>query len=162
MEPGNRRRIVRALEVTLGSGAPFSSFGPGLEAYPPVAFHLVGLRIPRDDLGPRIRARFERMLAAGLLDEVVRLSQRPLSKTARQALGYRELLRHVEEGVPLEECVDEAVRRTRHFARRQEAWFRRDPRIAWIDATDNPVAVAERVLGDWEERCRTTSPTPSS
>ena len=67
--------------------------------------------------------------------EVRALAQRPggLSRTARQALGYRELLAHVEHGVPLAEAVDEAKRRTRAFARRQWAWFRRDPRITWLD-----------------------------
>ncbi len=73
------------------------------------------------------------MVAAGLLDEVRALVARPggMSRTARQALGYKELLAHVEDGVPLEACLEEAVRRTRQFARRQAAWFRRDPRITW-------------------------------
>jgi tRNA dimethylallyltransferase len=57
-----------------------------------------------------------------------------LSRTARQAIGYRELLRHLEEGVPLEQAKAEAVRRLRAFARRQEAWFKRDPRVVWIRA----------------------------
>ncbi|MBW3557738.1 MAG: tRNA (adenosine(37)-N6)-dimethylallyltransferase MiaA [Actinobacteria bacterium] len=157
MEPTNRRRVVRALEVSLGSGRPFSSFGPGLETYPPTRFHLVGLRVPREVLARRIAARFETMAAAGLVEEVRRLVRdHPggLSRTARQAVGYRELLAHVEEGVPLEVCMDQAVRRTVQLARRQEVWFRRDPRIAWYDATGNPVAVAAAVLGDWEQRCR--------
>jgi tRNA dimethylallyltransferase len=103
----------------------------------------------------RIAERFERMLADGFVEEVRTLAARPLSKTARQALGYRELLRHVEEGAPLEECVEEAVRRTRQFARRQEAWFRRDPRITWIDVDDLQIgAVGDEVLGDWDHRCR--------
>ena len=74
------------------------------------------------------------MLAAGLVDEVATLAARPqsLSRTARQALGYRQLLEHVEDGRPLDECVDEAVRATVQFARRQRVWFRRDPRIAWL------------------------------
>ena len=161
MEPGNRRRIVRALEVTVGSGRPFSTFGPGLDRYPDdVPFHLVGLRVERERQRRRIEERFAAMLAAGLLDEVARLAAapRPLSRTAGQALGYRELLRHVVDGAPLDECVDEAVRRTRRFARRQEAWFRRDPRIRWYDVPDDREigSVAERVLGDWEDRCRTT------
>ena len=156
MEPGNRRRIVRALEVTIGSGAPFSSFGPGLDRYPEdVPFHLAGLTLDREVLRRRIEERFTRMLANGLLDEVRRLPA-PLSRTAGQALGYRELLRHVHDGAPLDECVDEAVRRTRQFARRQEAWFRRDPRIGWYDAGGEIDEVADRVLGDWEDRCRTT------
>jgi tRNA dimethylallyltransferase len=98
------------------------------------------------------------MLDAGLLDEVRRLAALvpPASRTARQALGYRELLRHVEDGAPLAECVDEAIVRTRQFARRQEAWFRRDTRIAWHDGAEEIGAVAANVLGDWQHRCRTT------
>ena len=156
MEPGNRRRIIRALEVTVGSGRPFSSFGPGLEAYPPTRFRLVGLRVPRAELDRRIEERLRVMVAAGLVEEVRGLVERHpagLSRTAGQALGYREVLRHVVHGEPLDDCVDEAVRRTRRFARRQEAWFRRDPRIHWYDAAGNPLAVAERVLGDWSSRC---------
>ncbi len=166
MEATNRRRILRALEVCVGSGRPFSSFGPGLEAYPDVPFRLVGLRAPRARLGVRIAERFDRMLDAGLLDEVRSLAAapEPLSRTAGQALGYRELLAHVVDGAPLQACVDEAVRRTRQFARRQEAWFRRDPRIHWIDVDlddpGNPLAVGEQVLGDWDDRCRRPSPPP--
>ena len=158
MEAGNRRRIVRALEVTLGSGRPFSTFGPGLDAYPPDApFHVVGLRLERDERNRRIAERLHAMVDAGLLDEVrvLAAADPPASRTARQALGYRELLRHVEDGAPLDECVDEAIRRTRQFARRQDAWFRRDPRITWFDAADGEIgALAERVLGDWDDRCR--------
>ena len=68
-------------------------------------------------------------------------------------------LRTYTPGPPLDECIEEAIRRTRQFARRQEAWFRRDPRIHWYDTTPEIDRVAERVLGDWEDRCRT--PTPS-
>ena len=141
-EAGNERRLVRALEVTLGSGRPFSSFGPGLGRYPPTSVAMVGVRHDPADTDRRIAVRFTRMLDSGLLDEVRALAARPrgLSRTARQALGYRELLAHVEQGVPLAEAVDEAVRRTRRFARRQWAWFRRDPRIEWVDPDDDPVA----------------------
>lgn len=156
MEPANRRRIVRALEVTIGSGAPFSSFGPGLEQYPPdVPFHVAGIRVERDVLRRRIEERFRRMVDDGLVDEVRRLPA-PLSRTAAQALGYREVLRHVHHGAPLDGCVEEAVRRTRQFARRQEAWFRRDPRIRWYHGGGEIGELADRVLGDWEDRCRTT------
>ncbi len=137
MEPTNRRRVVRALEVTLGAGRPFSSFGPGLDAYPPTPFTMVGIRFDPAVHDDRIEKRFRELLDAGFVDEVRALAQRPggLSRTARQALGYRELLAHVEHGLPLEQALTEAVRRTRAFARRQWAWFRRDPRIMWLDPT---------------------------
>jgi tRNA dimethylallyltransferase len=149
MEPTNRRRVVRALEVTLGSGQPFSSFGPGLESYPSTPFSLVGLRLVPAIHDARIEARFAGFLDAGLVEEVRALSRRPLglSRTARQALGYREVLAHIEQGVPLQEAVDEATRRTRVFARRQWAWFRRDPRITWLDPSGDVLA---QLLEVWD------------
>jgi tRNA dimethylallyltransferase len=147
IEPGNERRLVRALEVTVGSGRPFSSFGPGLERYPPSHVTLIGVDPGVEATDRRIGERFVQMMDEGLLDEVRTLAASPggMSRTARQALGYRELLTHVEERVPLQVAVDEAVRRTRAFARRQRAWFRRDPRIEWLDPDGDPVAaVMER------------------
>ena len=136
MEPSNRRRVLRALEVTLGSGRAFSAYGPGLDAHPESAFSIVGLRRDPADLRARIAARYEQQLADGFLDEVRRLHGHPLglSRTAAQALGYKELLEHLEGRLSFEDAVDLAVRRTVRFARRQRAWFRRDPRIRWIDA----------------------------
>jgi len=148
IEPGNARRLVRALEVTLGSGRPFSSFGPGLGAYPPTRFRLAGVWVPRPVLAERIAARYRAQLAAGFLDEVRRLAA-TMSRTARQALGYKELLAHLAGEWTLEEAVDAAVRRTREFARRQRAWFRRDPRITWFGAPTNPVDLLPALLGDW-------------
>lgn len=137
MEPTNRRRVVRALEVTLGSGRLFSSFGPGIDAYPPTRFRLVGIEIDRPSLDRRIDERYDAQMGAGLLDEVRRLDAHPtgLSRTAGQALGYKELLGHLHGDCTLEEALDLARRRTRTFARRQQRWFRRDPRIEWHDPT---------------------------
>ncbi len=145
----NRRRIVRALEVTLGSGRPFSSYGPGLDAYPPTDVVLVGLPFVPEVVDRRIEERFARWMDEGLIDEVRRLSEWPggLSRTARQALGYKELLDHVERGVSLEACVREAVRRTRAFARRQWSWFRRDPRVRWVAPHEDPEDVLVSALG---------------
>jgi tRNA dimethylallyltransferase len=138
MEPSNRRRVVRALEVTLGSGRPFSSYGPGLEAYPPSRVHLVGVAVDHDEVAERIAARYERQMADGFVDEVRRLAADPrgLSRTAGQALGYRELLDHLAGRTTLDEALALAVRRTRRFARRQASWFRRDPRITWLPGDD--------------------------
>jgi tRNA dimethylallyltransferase len=144
IEPGNTRRLVRALEVTLASGRPFSAWGPGLEAHGPSPFRLIGVAVPPDELRRRIDARFDAQLAAGLVDEVRALAAHPsgLSRTARQAIGYRELLAHVEGALALDEAVELAVTRTRQLARRQRAWFRRDPRIDWIA----PDAATETLL----------------
>ena len=150
MEPTNRRRIVRALEVTIGSGEPFSSYGPGLGHYPTTPFVQVGLRWDRGQLDERIAARYERQLADGFLDEVRSLAERPISRTASQALGYKELLRHVQGEMTLDEALDLAVVRTRRFARRQERWFRRDPRVHWLDAPATPadaLSVWKRAAG---------------
>jgi tRNA dimethylallyltransferase len=136
MQPTNRRRILRALEVTLGSGRPFSSYGPGLDAHPPTEFALVGLRRDSADLRERIEARYAHQMEIGFLDEVRRLRAEPrgISRTAGQALGYKELLEHLEGQATLADALDLAIRRTGRFARRQWAWFRRDPRIRWLDA----------------------------
>ena len=145
MEPTNRRRIVRALEVTIGSGRPFSSYGPGLAHYPAAPFVQVGLRWERDRLDERIAARYQRQMADGFLDEVRSLAGQPISRTASQALGYKELLAHLRGETTLDEALELAVVRTRRFARRQERWFCRDPRIHWLDA---PAALSE-VLAVW-------------
>jgi len=147
MEPNNRRRVVRALEVTLGSGRPFSSFGPGMEHYGPTPFVQIALRWPRETLNERIEARYEHQLAAGFLDEVRALAELGPSHTAAQALGYRELLEHVEGGCSLGAAIETAVVRTRRFARRQDRWFRRDPRLIWVDM---PTTVGH-VIATWDD-----------
>ena len=138
MEPTNRRRVVRALEVTIGSGRPFSSYGPGLAHYPATPFVQVGLHWDRDRLDERIAVRYQRQMAGGFLDEVRALAAGPISRTASQALGYKELLAHLRGELTLDKALDLAVVRTRRFARRQERWFRRDPRIRWLDAPATP------------------------
>lgn len=136
MEPTNRRRVLRALEVCIGSGRPFSSFGPGMEAYPPSRHVMVGLHVERDALSPRIAARWSEQMAAGFLDEVSTLWERaePPGQTASQALGYRELRSHLLGDTTLEQAEVAALHRIRRFAVRQQRWFRRDPRIRWVDA----------------------------
>ena len=156
MEPTNRRRVVRALEVTIGGGRPFSSYGPGLGHYPSTPFVQMGLRWDRDRLDERIAARYERQLSDGFLDEVRSLGEQPISRTASQALGYKELLRHVQGEMALDEALDLAVVRTRRFARRQERWFRRDPRVHWLDAPATPADA----LGVWNE-ATSASPCPN-
>jgi tRNA dimethylallyltransferase len=102
----------------------------------------------------RVEQRVHQMMADGFLDEVRALAARPdgLSRTARQALGYRELLRHLDGELTEPEAVAETIRRTKSFARRQRVWFRRDPRIRWFATGDNPVALLPALLGDWA-RC---------
>jgi tRNA dimethylallyltransferase len=143
MEPTNRRRVVRALEVTLGSGRPFSSYGPGLDVYPPNGFHQVGVALPHEVVARRVEARYQQQMADGFLAETQALLAAPegMSRTARQALGYAELIEHLTAGVPLDEALEVAIRRTRRFARRQRSWFRRDPRVRWLHALEDPLAL---------------------
>jgi tRNA dimethylallyltransferase len=139
MEPGNRRRVVRALEVTIGSGRPFSSFGPGLDSYPPSAVVQIGLRRPRAVIADRIERRVHAMIDAGLVDEVERLLVTGFSRSAGQALGYKEIVEHVEGRIGKDEAIEMIITRTRQFAVRQERWFRRDPRVQWVDVEHDPV-----------------------
>ena len=92
---------------------------------------VLGLDPGAEALRERVATRVEAMVAAGLVDEVRGLAGRALSRTARQALGYKELLDAFETGVPIEDALEQVVRRTRAYARRQLAWFRRDRRIRW-------------------------------
>jgi tRNA dimethylallyltransferase len=102
----------------------------------------VGLNCEFDVLDVRITRRFEAWMEQGLLEEVAHLREQGMSRTARQAVGYRELLRHLEEGVDLQRCVEDAVTQSRRLARRQRSWFQRDPRVEWFD---NPSDAAQRL-----------------
>ena len=149
MEPTNRRRVVRALEVSAGSGRPFSSFGAGMRAHPPSPVHLVGLWLPRPVVVARIERRYVDQMEAGFLAEVQRLAAGPsISLTAAQALGYRELLAHMRGETSLERALATAVTRTRQFARRQRVWFRRDPRISWLGAAADPMVALPALLAE--------------
>jgi tRNA dimethylallyltransferase len=136
IEPGNVRRTVRALEVARITGRPFSSFASAWEAYPEHGVLAAGLRVPAEALALRIEARVDRMVAAGLVEEVRSLADRGFADalTARQAIGYAEVLEHLQGGISLDEAMARTIRRTKALARRQMAWFRRDPRIRWFDA----------------------------
>ncbi len=137
--PGNGRRIVRALEVIEITGRPFTATMPAyLQNRPAIQ---IGLILPRPELDRRIAARVDRMWQAGLEAEVRSLAAQGLrdGRTASRALGYQQLLRHLDGEWTLEEARLETIKATRRFARRQESWFRRDPRVRWLDASaDSP------------------------
>jgi tRNA dimethylallyltransferase len=151
---GNRRRLVRALEVTLGTGRPFSSFGERFDRYPSTPFVMGGLWPSREVLTARIAARFEVQMEAGFLDEVAGLHrvEEHLSRTATQALGYRELLAHLRGECDLADALEHARVRTRRFAVRQQRWFGRDPRIDWFEPPGDADAVAESIDRLWRKR----------
>jgi tRNA dimethylallyltransferase len=131
--PSNGRRIVRALEVIEISGRPFSAILPGYDSGRPAV--QIGLRTGRPELDWRIEARVDRMWRAGFEAEVRALADEGLreGKTASRALGYQQMLRYLDGDWTLEQAREETVRATRRFARRQESWFRRDPRVTWLE-----------------------------
>ena len=132
--PGNGRRVVRALEVIELSGRPFSATMPGYDGGRPAI--QLGVQADRAELDHRIEARVDRMWAAGFEAEVRRLAGQGLreGKTASRALGYQQVLRYLDGALTLDQARAETVRATRRFARRQESWFRRDPRVRWLTA----------------------------
>ena len=141
IEPNNKRRLVRALEVCRGSGTTFSSFGKGIADFATSNVRQIGIRWQRDALARRIEERAKLMIEGGLVGEVEALLNEPhaMSETARQALGYREVVGFLEGKASLEEALDQIVLHTRQFAVRQERWYRRDPRIEWVDVSSDPV-----------------------
>ena len=132
--PGNGRRIVRALEVIGLSGRPFSATLPDYESVYPVV--QLGVAMPRPELDQRIADRVSRMWQLGLVDEVRALERAGLreGRTASRALGYAQVLRFLAGEWTEHEAAAQTVLATRRFVRRQESWFRRDPRIRWIEA----------------------------
>jgi tRNA dimethylallyltransferase len=136
--PTNGRRIVRALEVIELTGRPFTATMPGFDSVYDTTF--VGL--DRDDLDERVARRADVMIERGFVAEVRELLRAGLrdSPTAGKALGYAQLLAVLDDDGDLvgdlQAAVEATVRATRRFVRRQRSWFRRDPRIAWVDAAD--------------------------
>lgn len=142
--PSNGRRVVRALEVVEITGGPFTATLPEhTDVYPHVQ---IGLDVPRAELDVRIDQRVERMWAGGLVEEVRRLLDAGLreGRTASRALGYAQVIAYLDGAISEDEAFEQTQRATRRFARRQDTWFRRDPRIVWLpyDAPD----LVERAL----------------
>jgi tRNA dimethylallyltransferase len=127
---------VRALEVPAITGVAFSELGAAWDRYDPDAVRVAGVRLRPDVLDARVRDRVSAMFAAGWLREVRRLLDEGTGPwiTATQAIGYSELARHLDGRLSLDEAWESTVRRTKNLARRQLAWFRRDPRVRWFDA----------------------------
>ena len=137
IQPNNDRRVVRALEVVELTGRPFSATLPTRKYDLPAI--TIGLLIPRPELDARIATRVRRMWDEGLLDEVRRLDLAGLrmGRTAAKALGYRQALAHLDGLLTAKQAIEDTITSTRRFARRQESWFRPDPRIHWL-AYDDP------------------------
>ena len=140
IQPKNERRVVRALEVIELTGRPFSATLPTREHELPTI--TIGLCVPRPDLDARIAARVHQMWDAGLLEEVRRLDAAGLreGRTAAKALGYSQALAHLDGLLSAQQAIEDTITSTCRFARRQESWFRPDPRIHWLGYDDPQVA----------------------
>jgi len=136
IEPNHDRRIVRALEVIELTGRPFSATMPTREYE--LSTITIGIVVPRPARAERIAARVHQMWDAGLLEEVSRLDAAGLREggTAAKALGYHQALAHLDGLLSAEQAVEGTITSTRRFARRQESWFRPDPRIHWLGYDD--------------------------
>lgn len=137
IEPNNTRRIIRALEVIQITGMPFSASGPGVatftDAY--LSVRAFGIEYETEQLAERIAARVADMRVKELTDEVKTLAANPWSRTAQQGIGYKEILEYLSGNYSEDEAYEQIAARTRKFARRQRSWFRRDPRIAWVNGS---------------------------
>ncbi|MEX0990733.1 MAG: tRNA (adenosine(37)-N6)-dimethylallyltransferase MiaA [Actinomycetota bacterium] len=148
IEPENARRTVRALEVAAITGRPFSSYATAWEDYPAERVRAAGLEVPREVLAERIDRRVRAMVEEHeFLEEVRDLVEDGFGVwlTATQAIGYAEMARHLEGELSLEEAVAATVKRTKALARRQVAWFRRDPRIRWFPAPEGAAAITDEL-----------------
>jgi len=148
--PDNGRRIVRALEVVTITGRHFSAQLPEHEYVDPRSIQ-IGVDIDRPTLDPRIEQRVREMFDAGLVDEVRRLLDQGLAqgRTARTAIGYREVTAYLAGETSLDEAIEASTTATRRFSRRQDSWFRKDPRVVWVgwddpDRVDDAVAAIRR------------------
>jgi tRNA dimethylallyltransferase len=149
--PDNGRRVVRALEVVALTGRPFSASLPRLE-YADALTVQIGVDIDRPTLDERIARRVEEMFAGGFVEEVEALLARGLAdgRTASRAIGYREVTGYLAGDRSLAEAIEQTTVATRRFARRQDSWFRKDPRIVWVahddpDRVDKAVGAVERL-----------------
>ena len=133
MDLSNTQRLFRAVEICLWTGQPYSSFKPDTPAVRDFEIEKIGLIRPREELYARIDRRVLRMMDEGLLEEVRSLL--PYRDcTALQTVGYSELFDYLDGKTTLDEAIRLVQRNTRHYAKRQLSWWRRDREIRWIDA----------------------------
>jgi tRNA dimethylallyltransferase len=155
LHPNDQRRLVRALEVFELTGRPMSDWQQEFAQLPPRRFPPVWLDLPREDLYARIDRRVAAMFAAGLVDEVRALTRlpKPLSKEARQALGYKEVLNHLESKSDPAATIAEVQMRSRNFAKRQLTWFRNLPGCVRLQVAAGEAAemIADKVANQWAE-----------
>ncbi|MBF0214567.1 MAG: tRNA (adenosine(37)-N6)-dimethylallyltransferase MiaA [Magnetococcales bacterium] len=129
--PGDAQRILRALSVHQATGTPLSTWQQQQPPPPPWRILKLALIPPREILYPRIEARFDRMMAQGLLDEAATLLTHGYDRglPAMKAVGYRQLFQHLDGEISLEEAIDNAKRESRRYAKRQETWLKRESAV---------------------------------
>ena len=134
IDRANLRRIIRALEVIEITGQPFTANLPREESVRYPQARQFGLVMDRELLSERIDERVNKMFEQGLVAEVAHLIDSGLTqgRTAQRALGYSQVISHLQGDISLEAAIEETKRATRQYARRQETWFSRDARIKWI------------------------------
>lgn len=150
INPRNVRRMVRALEVCISTGKPFSS--QRIKQAPPYRMYILGLDMPRLELYTRIDARVDEMIKAGLVEEVHRLVSMGYNSDlpALSALGYPQIRGYLLDEYDLEEAVRLIKRDTRRFVRKQASWFSsKDRSIHWYDASATPTSMLEREIRRW-------------
>jgi tRNA dimethylallyltransferase len=145
IRPDNGRRIVRALEVVTITGRHYSATLPEREYADPKSLQ-IGIDIDRPTLDARIEQRVREMFAVGLVEEVRRLLDHGLAegRTARTAIGYREVAAYLAGETDLDAAIETTTAATRRFSRRQDGWFRKDPRVLWV-GWDDPTRVERAV-----------------
>jgi tRNA dimethylallyltransferase len=150
MSPADFPRILRAYEVFLATGKPMSWWhAHGTAALEGFRWLKLALSWPRDRLYERIELRVGEMFSSGFVEEVETLIRRyPRESHAFKAIGYRQIISHLNGALSLEEAIDDTCRESRRYAKRQLTWFRADPEIRWIDAADGLDSALEKACGE--------------
>ncbi|WP_306364057.1 tRNA (adenosine(37)-N6)-dimethylallyltransferase MiaA [Nocardia sp. CC227C] len=153
--PTDGRRMVRALEVVELTGQPFAASQPRIGA-PRWGTTIVGVDRETAELDARIELRTARMFEQGLVEEVIGLLDRGLREgvTARRAIGYAQVLAYLDNEYDLKHAQERTFIGTRRYVRRQRSWFRRDPRVRWVDGADPDLVATTSALVEEQERVR--------
>ncbi len=150
IHPRNTRRVIRALEVIKSTGCLFSDFQKEWNRWESIYdVEMVALSLPRNELCAKIDARVDKMICGGLIEEVQNLLSQGYGQTitSSQALGYWQVLDYLQKKTSLADCISLIKQNTRHFAKRQMTWLRRDPRIFWMNISGKPQAeVIEEII----------------
>jgi len=144
-EPQNPQRLMRALEVLLSTGRSIKTFQKGTKEQRPFNIIKVGLELPREQLYNQINTRVDEMIEQGLVDEVKSLLPYK-NLNALQTVGYKEIFEYLDNKITLAEAVNNIKTNTRHYAKRQLTWFKKDADIEWINPRSNPTIIIEKII----------------